>query len=95
MSSEIAVKEATVFPVAGYEDPIQEEAPEEGWNHRWVGDACALGYMRHRCVGEVAGRARRYWWWMVKCNNDIVLFIISTNRQNFQLTIQAGVSVTL
>jgi hypothetical protein len=34
MSSEIAVKETTVFPVAGYEDPIQEEAPEEGWHHR-------------------------------------------------------------
>jgi hypothetical protein len=34
MSSEIAVKVATVFPVAGYEDPIQEEAPEEGWHHR-------------------------------------------------------------
>jgi len=34
MSSERAVKEATVFPVAGYEDPIQEKGPEEGWNHR-------------------------------------------------------------
>jgi hypothetical protein len=34
MSSEITVKKATVFPVAGYEDPIQEEAAEEGWHHR-------------------------------------------------------------
>ena len=34
MSSEITVKAATVLPVAGYEDPIQEEAPEEGWHHR-------------------------------------------------------------
>jgi len=33
MSSEIAVKEVTMFPVAGYEDPIQEEALKEGWNH--------------------------------------------------------------
>lgn len=34
VSSGTAVKAATVFPVAGYEDPIQEEAPEEGWHHR-------------------------------------------------------------
>jgi hypothetical protein len=34
MSSERVVKKATVFPVAGYEDLIQEEAPEEGWHYR-------------------------------------------------------------
>jgi hypothetical protein len=34
ISSQIAVKEATVFLVTGYEDPIQEEAFEEGWHNR-------------------------------------------------------------